>query len=214
MRWVRRSASDPAAEEPAVAFLLEELRNAEEEFRRLRAEGYSRLTGFLTVTGATVGLVATLSGVQGIDPVALRRVVFAAALFVALMGTNAFVGLVVRDIGTDMCARAAARVRQYFLLRYPDIDPHVTWQRVDDPTVWVSRPRSVSRRQVGFITAGAWGGSAAALIIVVDRHLNGVVAGAAGVIVAVLAWAVLVRWARRRLRSVADRARREQRFGR
>ncbi|MGI8336665.1 hypothetical protein ACRYCC_42545 [Actinomadura scrupuli] len=214
-----------------MMFLLEEMRGAEEEFRRLRSEGHAKVTVFLTLTGVAVGLVGTISGIKGIDGSAVERVALAAAVVVALIGTNTFVSLVVRDIGTDACARATARVRQYFLARHPDVADHVSWQRIDAPTVWVTRPRSLARRQVSVITAGAWGAAAGTLCLLVLPHdvhrhgaqLSGVdlpgvhlpgalLALGVGVGVAAAAWTLLTRWAGGRFRTVAARAAREQRF--
>ncbi|MES9542962.1 MULTISPECIES: hypothetical protein [unclassified Actinomadura] len=198
-------------EEHATAFLLEELHNAEAEFRRLRAEGHARMTGFLTLVGATLGLVAALSGAKGLASDALLRVMLAAALFIAVVGTNAYIGLVVRDIGTDACARNAARIRHYFVTEYPRLAPHVSWRHTDGPSTWVTRPRSVNRRQIGLITAAAYGGAAAAAVRMAFEAGSAVTAGAGSVATAVV-WPLLLCWARRRMRHVADRARREQRF--
>ncbi|SNR73820.1 hypothetical protein [Actinomadura mexicana] len=198
-------------EEHATAFLLEELHNAEAEFRRLRAEGHARMTGFLTLVGATLGLVAALSGAKGLGSDALLRVVLAAALFIAVVGTNAYIGLVVRDIGTDACARAAARIRRYFVTEYPHLAPHVSWRHTDAPSTWMTRPRSVNRRQIGLITAAAYGGAAAAAVRTAFQPDGAVTAGV-GLATAAVAWPLLLRWARRRMKDVADRARREQRF--
>ncbi|MFD0686498.1 hypothetical protein [Actinomadura fibrosa] len=190
---------------------MEELHNAEEEFRRLRAEGHARVTGFLTLVGATLGLVTALSGAKGLADETLPRVMLAAALFVAAVGTNAYIGLVVRDIGTDGCVRAAARIRRYFVTEYPHLAPHVTWRYSDGPSVWVERPRSINRRQIGVITAVAYGLACAVATRIAFGTGDPVTAGIGAAVTAV-AWTVLLRWARRRMGRVAERARREQRF--
>ena len=194
-----------------MSFLLEEFRMADEEFRRLRAEGQTRVTAYLTLAGTAVGVIATLAGIRSIGAVTVERVATVATGLMALLGTNTFVGLVVRDIGTDVCARATGRIRNFFITRYPEVTPHITFQHTDAPTRWITHPQSINRRQVAVMTAAFWGASAGLLGQFIP-HFPAFPRVIAGAVVAVAAWSAHWYWARARLRRAARDAARHQQF--
>lgn len=132
-----------------VDFLLKELEIISNDIARFRSEGINRLNFFISMTTAILGGLAFLFSMTTYD---IFQFALAGGFFLLiLIGWNAFQYLIERDIASDRNARATARIRRFFLDKFPVLEKHITWHMYDDPTSWVTANKSNMRKTVQYI---------------------------------------------------------------
>jgi hypothetical protein len=198
------------AKKHAVAFLMAEYSELNQEFKRLRGEGLNRLNFFIAITSSVLGGLVLLSQSGKTSGVFLQIVALGALFILVLLGWDTFQFTISRDINTDENLRRIGRIRHFFVDEYPPITKHLPWQIHDDPTSWVTRNTSGIRQTAQSIIS-----LLLTLIVVVSVSFvtsQPMLLGISGVVSFVIVFALLRFYANNRYKRAALSANKDRKF--
>lgn len=192
-------------------FLLIELSEIYQEFRRLRDEGVRRLNFYITLVSGFLGALLILMQFSAISGQTLHLVSIVALGLLFLLGWDTFRYLISRDIGSDFNMRAMARIRHYFVRLDPKLEDYVLWDTNDNPSFYVDRkllPMTVTTMSIlmGLLVALAVG----AMTDLLAAHI--ILTITAGLVAFILVFGVLLLYARWRYKRAHQVARRLVKF--
>ena len=191
-------------------FLLQELQLMEAEIQRLRAEGIARLNFLFTITSALFGGVLVIVGLGRLTDEQIIVGVFIASFILFVISLSTFEYALSRDVLCDKNARGTGRIRKYFLLKYKEIENHVTWQTDDAPTHWITSNRSDIRRVALFFTSTLAGIAGGSFVFWIFPSLA--IALVAFIFILIITGLILIVWAEQRFKNACEKANREQKF--
>lgn len=197
---------------PAADFLIAEYQEISQEFRRTREGGLARLNFLITLTSSILAGLILLAELGSLPAATYQFVATGAILFLIVIAWGTFGFSIYRDIASDSDVRASARIRKHFANQEPAIKFHLTWQDHDEPTFYIKENRSDIRRTAQSILALLIG----LLVGILLNLTTGNLAPAAviGILFVVLAWFLLLTYARRQLKKAYESALRDVRFPR
>jgi hypothetical protein len=203
-------AQDIEAKKNAVNFLIAEYSELNQDYRRLREEGLSRLNFFIAITSSVLGGLVLLSQVSGASGIFLRIVSLGALFFLVLIGWDTFRFTIARDEATDKNIRRMGRIRRFFEDEYPPVEKYWPWQSHDEPTSWVTRNTSAIRQTAQSIISLLLTLMVIILASFVANQL--LLLGIIGVFSFIIIFVVFRFYANQRYKNAAARANKEMRF--
>ncbi|MEM7330818.1 MAG: hypothetical protein AAF490_01910 [Chloroflexota bacterium] len=135
----------------SAQFLIAEFQETNQEYRRRKEEGLSRLNFFIALTTTVWGGVIALNEFSSIDILTWQAISIGALIFLLAVGWEFHHYSIKRGISTDEIVRAMARIRRYFVDHDPSILPYLTWKTDDEPTILLLANRSKIRRTTAMI---------------------------------------------------------------
>ncbi|MEA5466950.1 hypothetical protein [Leptothoe sp. PORK10 BA2] len=144
-------ANKESIEQGTIEFLIAEYNEISEETRRLRQEGIARLNFFITITSSTLAVLAFLGQSKAMTGVFFQGAAIGVLVLLLFIGWDTFRFTIRRDERTDFNRRAIARIRRFFAVQDPKIQPYLTWQYHDEPMHWVTNNTSNVRFTAQYI---------------------------------------------------------------
>jgi hypothetical protein len=192
-------------------FLIAEYSQVFLELRRIRAEGITRLNFFVTLSTGVLGGVVFILQLSSLSLPARQLLAALAISLLLLLGWDVYRYLIFRDTSSDFNMRALGRIRRFFIDRHPSAARYFVWNTDDEPSLYVKRKDLSSIITTMSYFLGTLCGIDVGILLSMVVSQVGVIFGA-GVLVALLSIAFLLRYARRRIREAYREASESVRF--
>ena len=199
-------------EQIALQFLLAEYSELNEEFRRLREEGVTRLNFYITITSSILAGLVLLSQISPASSGFLQFAAIGAAFLLMLIGWSLFRYTIARDELTDDTLRALARLRRFFTNHAPSIKGVLSRPMDDEPTMFVTRNASSIRLTVQSILSLLFALMAGLAVNLVSRTL--VLSVGIGVIAFASVMLSLEAYSKKQFKRITESAHKSVRFPR